>query len=46
MGIVIVLLNFAALTLVGIALYMVVDAQQMSDEDREDLGLGPKGQGR
>lgn len=25
---------------------LVVDAGQMSDKDRESLGLGPKGQGR
>lgn len=28
------------------AIYLVVDAGQKSDEDREKLGLGPKGQGR
>jgi len=28
------------------ATYLVVDAGQMSDEERSELGLGPKGQGR
>ena len=32
--------------LLGYAIYLVVDAGQMSDEERSDLGLGPKGQGR
>ncbi len=32
--------------LLGYAIYLVVDAGQMSDKEREELGLGPKGQGR
>ena len=28
------------------ALSLLVEVQQMSDEERKDLGLGPKGQGR
>ncbi len=35
-----------AVAVLGYATYLVVDAQQMSDEEREELGLGPKGQGR
>jgi len=32
--------------LVGYCIYLVVDAEQMNDEEREKLGLGPRGQGR
>ncbi|HKM06368.1 MAG TPA: hypothetical protein VJ869_05205 [Sphaerochaeta sp.] len=39
-----ILLCVAALLIYVI--YLVVDAGQMSDEERSELGLGPKGQGR
>ncbi len=39
-----ILLCVAALLIY--ATYLVVDAGQMSDEERSELGLGPKGQGR
>jgi hypothetical protein len=32
--------------LVAYCIYLVVDAGQMSTKDRENLGLGPRGQGR
>ena len=32
--------------LVAYCIYLVVDAGQMSTNDREKLGLGPLGQGR
>lgn len=41
--IVFVLILFAVLF---VCLALVVDAEQKSDEERKDLGLGPKGQGR
>ena len=39
-----ILLCVAALLIYVI--YLVVDTGQMSDAEREKLGLGPKGQGR
>jgi len=39
-------LMLSTVALLSYAIYLVVDAGQMSDEERSDLGLGPKGQGR
>lgn len=36
----------STVALLGYAIYLLVDAGQMSDKGREELGLGPKGQGR
>jgi len=36
----------ATVALLGYAIYLVVDAGQMTDEERAKQGLGPKGQGR
>ncbi len=27
-------------------IYLIIDAQQMNDQERAKIGLGPKGQGR
>lgn len=40
------IISFIAFVAACAALYLVVDAQQMNDEERKELGLGPKGQGR
>lgn len=32
--------------LLATGMYMIVKVEQMSDEDREKIGHGPKGQGR
>ena len=32
--------------LVAYCIYLVVDAGQMNDEEREKMGLGPKGQNK
>lgn len=36
----------ATVLFMGYAIYLLVDAGQMSDKERKELGLGPKGQGR
>ncbi len=36
----------STVVLLSYAIYLVVDAGQMTDKEREELGLGPKGQGR
>ncbi len=36
----------SAVALLSYAIYLIVDAGQMTDKEREELGLGPKGQGR
>lgn len=36
----------ATVLFLGYAIYLLVDAGQMSDKERKELGLGPKGQGR
>ena len=41
--IIFVLVLFVVLS---VCVALVVDAGQKSDEERKDLGLGPKGQGR
>lgn len=46
MEVIVFILSIVAFASIVGALSLLLEAQQMSDEERKDLGLGPKGQGR
>lgn len=46
MEVVVFILCIVAFAAVMSALSLLIETQRMTDEERKELGLGPKGQGR